>query len=114
MGENIAEALADDQWRCPVCRDICNCSGANCLRAKRNLFPTQQLTHEALQFGWQSVAHYLITTRIVAGADALEIVGQIGEGALGRVLYARNRTGARVDRERESSWMARMNARARA
>ena len=33
MGENIAEALADDQWRCPVCRDICNCSGANCLRA---------------------------------------------------------------------------------
>jgi|TARA_B100000683_G_C12504672_1_gene558735 hypothetical protein len=47
------------------------------------------------------------------GADALEIVGQIGEGAFGRVLYARNRTGARVDRERESSRMARMNARAR-
>jgi hypothetical protein len=23
------------------------CGGANCLRAKRNLFPTQQLTHEA-------------------------------------------------------------------
>ena len=64
MGENIDEALADEEWRCPVCRDICNCSGANCLRAKRNLFPTQQLTHEALQFGWQSVAHYLITTRI--------------------------------------------------
>ena len=47
------------------------------------------------------------------GADALEIVGQIGEGAFGRVMYARNRTGARVDRERESSRMARMNARAR-
>ena len=38
------------------------------------------------------------------GADALEIVGQIGEGAFGRVLYARNRTGARVDREREA-WL---------
>ena len=69
MGENIEEALADEEWRCPVCRDICNCSGANCLRAKRNLFPTQQLTHEALQFGWQSVAHYLITTRIRENAE---------------------------------------------
>jgi len=24
MGENIEEAIADDEWRCPVCRDICN------------------------------------------------------------------------------------------
>ena len=57
-----------------MCRDICNCSGANCLRAKRGLFPTQQLTHEAIEHGWQSVAHYLITTRIVAGADAPPIL----------------------------------------
>ena len=70
VGENLEEALADDEWRCPVCRDICNCSGANCLRAKRNLFPTQQLTHEALTYGWPSVAHYLITTAIVSGRDA--------------------------------------------
>ena len=56
MGENIDEALEDPEWRCPSCRDIWNCSGANCLRAKRNLFPTQQLTHEAHTFGWQSVA----------------------------------------------------------
>ena len=74
MGENIDEAIADPEWRCPVCRDICNCSGANCLRAKRGLFPTQQLTHEAIEHGWQSVAHYLITTRIVAGADAPPIL----------------------------------------
>ena len=32
VGENIVEALGDDEWRCPVCRDICNCSGANCQR----------------------------------------------------------------------------------
>ena len=70
MGENLDEARADPEWRCPVCRDICNCSGANCLRAKRNLFPTQQLTNEALTYGWQSVAHYLITTAIVSGRDA--------------------------------------------
>ena len=70
IGENVDEALADEEWRCPVCRDICNCSGANCLRAKRNLFPTQQLTHEALTYGWPSVAHYLITTAIVSGRDA--------------------------------------------
>ena len=70
MGENLEEALADSEWRCPVCRDICNCSGANCLRAQRNLFPTQQLTAEALNYGWPSVAHYLITTAIVSGKDA--------------------------------------------
>ena len=70
MGENLEEALADSEWRCPVCRDICNCSGANCLRAQRNLFPTQQLTGEALNYGWPSVAHYLITTAIVSGKDA--------------------------------------------
>ena len=70
MGENLDEAVNDAEWRCPVCRDICNCSGANCLRAKRNLFPTQQLTNEALTYGWQSVAHYLITTAIVSGRDA--------------------------------------------
>jgi len=70
MGENIEEAIADDEWRCPVCRDICNCSGANCLRHKRHLFPTQQLTREAEQYGWQSVAHYLITTALVTGKDA--------------------------------------------
>ena len=70
MGENIEEAIADEEWRCPVCRDICNCSGANCLRHKRNLFPTQQLTREAEQYGWQSVAHYLITTALVTGKDA--------------------------------------------
>ena len=49
MGENIEEAIADDEWRCPACRDICNCSGANCLRHKRHLFPTQQLTR-----GWSN------------------------------------------------------------
>ena len=40
------------------------------MRHKRHLFPTQQLTREAEQYGWQSVAHYLITTALVTGKDA--------------------------------------------
>ena len=34
MGENVEEALANPAWRCPVCRDICNCSGVGCQRAR--------------------------------------------------------------------------------
>ena len=51
----------------------CNCSEEMTPRQAR-LFPTQQLTHEAIEHGWQSVAHYLITTRIVAGADAQPMI----------------------------------------
>ena len=66
MGENLEEALADSEWRCPVCRDICNCSGAGCLR-QRNLFPRNSWQRRALNYRWPSVAHYLITTAIVSG-----------------------------------------------
>ena len=72
MGENIAEALADE-WRCPVCRDICNCSGANCC-ARAQLF-RQQLTR-ALQFGWQSVAptsHHAHTHERARAAAVLQL-----------------------------------------
>ena len=94
MGENITEALVDEEWRCPVCRDICNCSGANCLRAKRNLFPTQQLTHEAEQFGWQSVAHYLITTRISEhDADSAPPILQLPRAQREQFMRRRNQIG---------------------
>ena len=88
MGENIEEALANPAWRCPVCREICNCSGVNCQRARRDLAPTQQLHFEASNYGWDSVAHYLILTELKQGR-ALEMVerevdercaGQAGSG----------------------------------
>ena len=55
MGENIHEVRQRRDWRCPCCRDICNCSGANCLRARRNLAVTNQLIHEATKQGFKSV-----------------------------------------------------------
>lgn len=55
MGENLHEAKNMKDWRCPCCRDICNCSGANCLRARRNLAVTNQLIHEATKQGFKSV-----------------------------------------------------------
>ena len=92
FGENLDEALANPEWRCPVCRDICNCSGVTCLRARRNLLcvarhswappnwmtdapspspplksPTKQLVHEAGNMGYRSVAHYLILTHLTDG-----------------------------------------------
>ena len=73
MGENVEEALANPAWRCPVCRDICNCSGVGCQRARRDLAPTNQLHSEAHNYGWQSVAHYLIVTELKQGR-ALEMV----------------------------------------
>ena len=75
MGENLDEALANPAWRCPVCRDVCNCSGANCQRHSRDLAPTAQLHAEAMAYGWDSVAHYLILTELREGkALAMEEV----------------------------------------
>lgn len=28
-GENVHEAIADPDWECPACREICNCSGVS-------------------------------------------------------------------------------------
>lgn len=64
VGENADEARARPDWLCPACRDICNCSGANCQRLKRGWFPTNQLAHEATAMGYPSVAHYLILTHV--------------------------------------------------
>ena len=84
MGENVEEALANPAWRCPVCRDICNCSGVGCQRARRDLAPTQQLHSEAQNYGWQSVAHYLIVTELKQGR-ALEMVErEVDERCVGR------------------------------
>jgi hypothetical protein len=79
MGQNLDEALSNPDWRCPVCLDICNCSGANCQRARRDLAPTQQLNSEAQHHGWDSVAHYLIMTELVKGTAQAVWEGEIGK-----------------------------------
>lgn len=61
MGENIHEVRQRRDWRCPCCQDICNCSGANCLRARRNLAVTNQLIHEATKQGFKSVGSRVLT-----------------------------------------------------
>ncbi len=70
IGENIDEVRERDDWICPACRDICNCSGANCMRIKRGWFPTNQLSHEAKDQGYKSVAHYLVLTHLSEQASA--------------------------------------------
>ncbi|DBA80626.1 TPA: hypothetical protein ACH3X1_007876 [Trebouxia sp. C0004] len=74
MGENIHEVKHRSDWRCPCCRDICNCSGANCLRARRNLAVTNQLIHEATKQGFKSVAHYLILTHLSEQGGAMPMM----------------------------------------
>ena len=73
VGENIDEVRGRTDWICPGCRDLCNCSGANCMRIKRGWFPTQQLAHEARDQGFKSVAHYLVLTHVSAATAAPSI-----------------------------------------
>ena len=86
FGENLDEALSNPNWRCPSCRDICNCSGANCSRSRRNLFPTNQLYHEAFNLGYRSVAHYLILTHLTDGSAMP--MPEVGRGSRPRALAA--------------------------
>jgi hypothetical protein len=73
VGENVDEVRGRPDWACPACRDVCNCSGANCMRLKRGWFPTAQLAHEAREQGFRSVAHYLVLTHVSAAAAAAPI-----------------------------------------
>ena len=62
-GENVDEAVAaGDAWRCPPCRDLCNCSFC---RQRKGWPPTGTMYRRAIREGFESVAHYL-----VLGADA--------------------------------------------
>jgi len=73
VGENIDEVRNREDWVCPACRDLCNCSGANCMRIKRGWFPTNQLAHEARDQGFRSVAHYLVLTHVSEATSAAPI-----------------------------------------
>jgi hypothetical protein len=55
FGQNAAKMLRQTRWLCPVCLDICNCSGAKCRRAQLGLEPTTLLPHEAQAYGYSSV-----------------------------------------------------------
>ena len=92
FGENLDEALSNPSWRCPACRDICNCSGATCSRSRRNLFPTNQLYHEADSLGYKSVAHYLILTHLTDG-EAMPMP-EVGRGSRPRKPTAEAAAGA--------------------
>ncbi len=81
--------MENPDWICPCCRDICNCSGVNCMRLKRGWFPTNQLSREAGDQGYKSVAHYLILTHLSEHAS----VEAIGAG-----LVSARRRARRLDR----------------
>ncbi|GLH05408.1 Cell division cycle-associated 7-like protein [Gryllus bimaculatus] len=55
-GEQVADALKNPDWECPVCRGICNCSFC---RARAGKIPTGILYPEARQQGYNCVAEYL-------------------------------------------------------
>ena len=56
-GENVDEAARDAAWRCPPCRDLCNCSFC---RQRKGWPPTGAMYRRAIKQGFKSVAHYLV------------------------------------------------------
>ena len=72
VGQNLDEVLADPDWRCPVCLDICNCSAPPCVRGRQGWEPTQQLSSEATHLRYASVAHYLIATALAENAGVTQ------------------------------------------
>ncbi|KAM0944368.1 putative transcription factor C2H2 family [Dioscorea sansibarensis] len=55
-GENALEAYAKENWECPKCRGICNCSVCMKRRGQR---PTGMLIHAAKATGYSSVSEWL-------------------------------------------------------
>ncbi|GJQ67667.1 hypothetical protein Trydic_g16496 [Trypoxylus dichotomus] len=57
-GEDAKEALLDPKWKCPPCRDLCNCSICRTRKGKR---PTGILAPLAFQYGHKSVKDFLLS-----------------------------------------------------
>lgn len=55
-GEKVEEAVKSEEWKCPRCRNICNCS--ICMK-KQGCAPTGILVHAAKATGFASVADLL-------------------------------------------------------
>ncbi|KAK2079699.1 hypothetical protein QBZ16_002094 [Prototheca wickerhamii] len=64
-GEHIDEANANPEWRCPSCRDLCNCSFH---RSRRGWAPTGTLYRAASAEGYASVSHYLVLNNLAPEA----------------------------------------------
>jgi len=60
-GENIDQVGEMSDWKCPCCRDICNCSFH---RTKKGWAPTGTLYRYAISQGYPSVAHYLVLNNL--------------------------------------------------
>ena len=87
-GENVDEVARDAAWRCPSCRDLCNCSFC---RQKKGWPPTGSMYRRAIKEGFQSVAHYLVLggdARAGENANSPEgaetAVSGSGSGSLGK------------------------------
>ncbi|KAI6675180.1 hypothetical protein NL676_003086 [Syzygium grande] len=65
-GEKAADVAALEDWKCPKCRGICNCSF--CMK-KRGHKPTGILVHAAKNSGFSSVSEMLS----VGGPDSLDL-----------------------------------------
>jgi hypothetical protein len=74
-GEHVEETTARDDWVCPHCRDLCNCSFH---RSRRGWAPTGTLFRRAAARGYASVAHFLVLNNLEPGArrEALPMMPQ--------------------------------------
>ncbi|KAK9823588.1 hypothetical protein WJX72_004050 [[Myrmecia] bisecta] len=77
-GENIKEVAKNPNWKCPGCRDLCNCSFH---RTRRGWAPTGTLYRRAVAEGYLSVSHYLVFTNLASDKDA----AAVEEGAAANV-----------------------------
>jgi len=57
-GECVLDVQKDPSWLCPSCRDVCNCSFC---RSAKGWAPTGNMYRAALEAGYDSVAHMLVT-----------------------------------------------------
>ncbi|CAB3381966.1 Hypothetical predicted protein [Cloeon dipterum] len=56
-GQDLAEALRDPVWQCPMCRGVCNCSFC---RKKAGRAPLGQISSYVRTLGYKSVHHFLM------------------------------------------------------
>ncbi|OVA05028.1 DDT domain [Macleaya cordata] len=73
-GEKADEVALLDNWKCPKCRDVCNCS--NCMKKKGHQ-PTGVLVRTAKATGFSSVSEMLIAKgpEILISANVVKDVG---------------------------------------